>query len=241
MSPPTPNPRARLRRNLVLAGLLPTVLVLLFALEVALTSLNDRAGRDRFGAEAYDDAAGQFGDNRSVNVIEPWVAPFDEGAALHADGDLTGAVESYEAALEDVPSEEACTVRINLALAHEGLGDAALEEGDAAVAIEEWQAGVDVLADGRCPDPDAGTAQDDDQLADAQAVDQRLRDKIEQQQSEQQQQQPQDPQQQDPQEQDDPPDPKEEELERRNRQGNEERKDWEDLNEDFDFDSGPQW
>lgn len=239
MSPP--NPRARLRRNLVLAGLLPALLALLFALEVALTSLNDSAGRDRFGAEAYDDAADQFADNRTVNLIEPWVAPFDEGAARHADGDLADAVESYEAALEDVPAEEACTVRVNLALAREGLGDAALEEGDSELAVEEWQAGVDVLADGRCPDPDADTARDEDQLADARAVDQRLRDKLAAQQSEEQQQQPDDPQQQQPDEQDDQPDPKEEELDRRNRQGTEERKDWEDLDEDYDFDSGPQW
>lgn len=178
--------RSRMRLVLVLAGLVPLVLALLFALKVLVMLSHDRDGRSGFTDGNYLAAAGEFSSNGSLNWFEPWVSSFDEGAARHAGGDLDGALDLYGKALEDVPHEDECTVRINAALAHETLGDNALDDGAADGADEaqaQWQAGIDVLAEGRCP-TDSGRGQD--QTDDAAAVDKRLRDKLQQQQSQDQ-------------------------------------------------------
>ena len=187
---------SQLRMVLVLAGILPTLVAVAFAGKVVTMLSHDRDGRGRFDDAEYVAAADEFSANGSINWFESWVAAFDEGAARHADGDLEGALALYAVALEDVPAEEECTVRINSALAHETLGDAALEADEAEEATAQWQAGIDVLAEGDCP-TDAGRGKE--QTEDAAAVDQRLRDKLQQQQ--QQQQQDQQDQQQDDQQQ----------------------------------------
>ena len=169
--------RTRLRMILVLAGILPMLVALLFAVKVVAMLSHDRDGRSLFDDADYVGAADEFSANDSVNWFESWIAAFDEGAARHADGDLEGALELYVVALEDVPAAEECTVRINIALADETLGDTALENGDADEATAWWQAGIDALAEGECP-TDSGRGQD--QTEDAAAVDQRLRDKLQQ-------------------------------------------------------------
>jgi hypothetical protein len=112
---------------LVLAGILPALVAVAFAGKVITMLSHDRDGRDRFADAEYVAAADEFSANDSINWFESWITAFDEGAARHADDDLEGALALYTVALEDVPVEEECTVRINAALAHETLGDAALE------------------------------------------------------------------------------------------------------------------
>lgn len=228
--------RARLRTVLVLAGLLPAVVALAFAVKVMTMLSHDGDGRGRFADGDFVAAADEFAANGSLNWFESWIAAFDEGAARHADGDLEEALGLYDRALDDVPAEHECTVRINEALAQETLGDQAAEDGDADEATGHWQAGIDTLAEGDCP-TDAGGGEE--QTEDAAVVDQRLRDK------QQQQQQQQDQQQQD--EQDSPPqtpeerreqreqERKERELEERNDEAIEEKKDYEDDNRDRDY------
>ena len=227
--------RRRLRRILNLAGILPALLVLLFTVKVVLMLSHSGDGHDRYAADDFDAAAAEFTANRRLNLLESWIAPFDEGVARHAEGEYDDAVAAYIDALEDVPAEEECTVRINLALAQEALGDAAIEMPDRAAALEAWQAGVDALAEGGCPE-DSGRGAD--QTADAKAVDERLRQKIEEQQPEQQQplrrphQQPeQSPEQQ----------RKEERLEQRNQRGSTERQEREQNDGDIEFGEGQQW
>ena len=224
------------RKALLLVGLLPALVALALAVKVFVMLSHDADGRGLFGDRDYSDAASEFAANDRLNWFEPWVAAFDEGAARHAEGELPEAVERYDSALEDVPEEQECTVRINQALAHEALGDTALEDGDREGAIEQWEAGLATLAEGDCP-TDSGRGAD--QTKDAAAVDQRLRDKIEQQQQQQQQQDPNQQQQQQEQT-PDQQDPKEEELDRRNDEAIEEQQDYEDTFEDRDY-SEYQW
>jgi hypothetical protein len=229
--------RTRLRMILVLAGIVPTLVALLFAVKVVAMLSHDRDGRSQFDDAEYVGAADEFSANGSVNWFEPWVAAFDEGAARHADGDLEGALDRYADALEDVPAEEECTVRINIALADETLGDIALEEGDGDEATGWWQAGIDALAEGDCP---ADSGRGKEQTEDAAAVDQRLRDKMQQQQQQQddqQQQQQQDDQQQTPEERREQREQerKERRLEERNDDAIEEEQDYEESNRERDY------
>ncbi|WP_435770959.1 hypothetical protein [Nocardioides sp. SYSU DS0651] len=229
--------RRRLRRYLLLGGLLPTVLVLAFAVKVVWMLQDNAAGRDAFLRGDYDGAQGSFAETRSLNLLEPWVAPFDEGTAHHAEGELDSAIADYGTALDDVPTREECTVRINLALAHEAVGDARAEAQDHDGAIASWQAGIEALADGGCPQE---SGRGEEQTRDAEAVDKRLRDKVEQQEQERQQQQPPPPPQPGDSEGDEP-DPREEQLERNNQRGLEQRREDRERYDDPDYSRPYAW
>ncbi|UMG93450.1 hypothetical protein [Nocardioides sp. TF02-7] len=204
-----------LRRVLLLLGVLPALLAVAFAVKVGVMLDHDRDGRGLFGDGDHAAAAAEFGANDRLNLLEPWVARFDEGAALHADGRPEEAIGRYEAALADVPVEEECTVRINLALAHETLGDAAAaDEQGAATAAEHWQAGIDVLAEGGCPEE---SGRGEEQTADAAEVDRRLREKLQQQEQEERERN------RDPQDQRDRQRDRQQEREERERQQREQR------------------
>lgn len=238
-----PNPRARLRLALLVAGVLPALLVLGYLVKVGLMLQHNAAGRDAFERGDHDGAAAEFFETRDLNWFEPWIAPFDEGASHHAEGAWDDAIAAYRTALESVPEREECTVRINLALAHEALGDRQLADQDLDGAIASWQEGIDVLAAGGCP-TDSGRGQE--QTDDAAAVDERLRGKLQQAQEQQQQEQPgQQPQQ--PQEQpgDEPDeggeDPREERLERNNELGRDQRSEEQDLYDDEDYTRPETW
>lgn len=238
-----PNRRARLRLALLVAGALPALLVLGYLVKVGLMLQHNAAGRDAFERGDDDGAAAEFYETRDLNWFESWIAPFDEGTAHHAEGAYDDAITAYEKALESVPGREECTVRINLALVYEAVGDQQQADQDLDGAIESWQRGIDVLAAGKCP-TDSGRGQE--QTDDAKAVDERLRDKRQQAQDQQQQQepgqQPRQPQEQ-PGEQPDEggEDPREERLERNNEQGRDQRSDEQDLYDDEDYTRPETW
>jgi len=219
---------------LLLAGILPALVALVFAVKVVTMLSHDRDGRSAFDDASFSTSADEFAANGSLNWFEPWITAFDEGAARHADGDLEDALERYALALEDVPGEEECTVRINEALAHESLGDTAAQDGDADEATGHWQAGIDTLAEGGCP-TDAGRGES--QTAEAAAVDQRLRDRLQQQQQQQQEQEEQENQPQTPEERREQREQerKERELEERNDEAIEEEQDYEESRQERDY------
>ncbi len=173
--------RRALRRWLLLAGVLPLLLCVALALKVGVMLAHDRAGRDALADGAAARARDSFAANRSLNLLQPWVAPYDEGVARFTLGDHGGAVVSFEAALADAPSQEQCRVRVNLALSLEAVGDQAATAGGAAgdpagdaggqdlhqVAQRSWQRARDTLAGGDCVEPGSTAA----------AVDARLREK----------------------------------------------------------------
>lgn len=236
------NPRSRLRRMLLLAGLLPALLVAAYALKVVLMLQANASGRDAFERGDADAAAADFAGTRRWNWLEPWVAPFDEGTADHARGRYDDAIASYRAALEDVPHRDECTVRINLALAHEAVGDAALEAGAAEDALAAFQAGIDALAAGDCPQ---ASGRGEEQTADARAVDERLRQKLQQSQPPPEQPQPQPPPEQEPEPQDPgesgESDPRRDRLQEQNDRGLEQRHEDQGLYEDEDYTKPDTW
>lgn len=232
------HPRRRLRRVLLLAGLLPTLLLAAYALKVTLMLQANASGRDAFDRGDYDAAAADFAGTRRLNWFESWVAAFDAGTADHARERYDDAIASYEAALEDVPRREECTVRINLALAHEAVGDAAVASGATDDALASFQAGIDVLAAGTCP-TDSGRGAG--QSADAAAVDKRLREKLAQSQpppEEQPEEQPEEPpQSEDPGE----SDPRRDRLDEQNDRGLEQRHEDQGLYQDDDYTRPDTW
>ena len=158
--------------------MLPLVLALAFAAKVGWMTLHDRDGRASYDDARWGSARGAFAANTTLNVLEPWVAPYGEGTARYREGDVDGAVRALETALLDVPPAEECRVRINLSLAHEGVGDAARAGDDPAAARAAYRDGVVALADCLGLDEPETTAPDEARVADARAVDSRLRDKL---------------------------------------------------------------
>lgn len=175
----SPNPvRLRWRRRLLLIGILPAVLALLFASKVEVMISVQASGEAAYGTDDFAGAAEKFAANATLNILEPWLSPFNEGAAKQRSEDHEGALMDYRRALDDVPDEQECTVRINMALAHEVLGDTVLPESDATTAMTSWQSGRDLLAAGECPSDAAGGQRQTQYAAD---VDERLRQKIDEQ------------------------------------------------------------
>ena len=142
--------RRRWRRRLLLAGLLPLLLALAFAGKVAVMLAYDHAGRTAYTAGGYADARGSFAANATLNHLESWISPYDEGTARYRLDDFPGAVAALTAALRTVPPEEECRVRINLSLAHESVGDAAVAGGEREDARRSWRTAARTLTEGGC-------------------------------------------------------------------------------------------
>lgn len=136
--PVRPRSRRRLRRALMLLGLVPLLATLLLGLKVAIMLQSNQTGRDDFGAGRYDEAAGAFRDSQVVNVLEPWVASYDLGTTLYLQGEYDAARLQLEAARDVAPGDQQCRVRVNLALADEALGDGQLADGNLAAAQQSW-------------------------------------------------------------------------------------------------------
>ncbi len=175
--------RRRTRRRLLVAGLPLALVALAVQWKVAVMLVHDRDGRSDYAAGLYGDAQDAFASNRSLNLVEAWISPYDDGTARYRLADFSGAVRLLEDALAAVPSEEECRVRINLALAHEALGDEAAAGGDAKNGIKEWQDGLVALQEGGCLVLSDGSENSLGstslaQVHEARAVDDRLREKL---------------------------------------------------------------
>jgi hypothetical protein len=165
-----PSPRRRRRNLLLLAGLLPSLVALAVAGALLLMLARQEAGVAATQRGAHDAARGHFAGNRWFGTVEHWVAPFNEGVATFRAGDHADALADFQAALPDVPPEQECLVRHNIAVTREVLGDAAGRDR----AMDDYRAGREALARGRCLERAAGEAPS------SAALDARLEQKIEQ-------------------------------------------------------------
>ena len=179
----SPDARRRRRRRLLLAGLPVVIVSVAVQWKVAVMLGHDRDGRADYAAGSFADARDAFASNESVNVVQAWISPYDAGTARYRLDDFKGAVQALEDALSAAPSEEACRIRINLALAHEGLGDETVKDGDPLAGLEDWQDALDVLQKGGCvvlqeESPSGIGSATEAQVEDAKSVIERLREKM---------------------------------------------------------------
>jgi len=194
---------------------------------------HDSAGQDAWDQRQGAAALEQYAANRSVNVMERWLAPYDAGDAAFLLTDYPRAITYYTEALDTVPHEHECTVRINLALADEKIGDAASSAGDRDGAEAAWKDGIATLDGGKCP-TDAG--QGERQSKDAATVKKRLEDKLKTPPQQSQQQQDQQQPQQSPEEKD-----KLKKLDKNNDEGRNDRDQSQDDDDYDDFGYDYQW
>jgi hypothetical protein len=181
--PPAPHPalsarRARVRRRTVLLLVTAPVVLALVVLGLKLALLAPIASfaRADYDDGAHLDAAGTYGSQRTLNLVEPWKAHFNTGTANARSQDTWALYEAidalgtaYELAEEETP-EVRCTIQTNLSLTYEisGDDDAAHADGKAAEldAVEEALAArdaglpydedvLDPYGDGNEVDPEA--------------------------------------------------------------------------------------
>jgi len=160
--------RLRLRRRLLVVGLLPLLLALALCVKVGVMLGFDDRGRNAFAEGQFERAGEAFAVNGWLNEFEPWISRFDEGTADYRLADYASARALLESALVVVPGEKQCLVRINLALTLEALGDAELPDGRRDQAEAYWRQGIAVLDEGSCRGTDV----------DARSVATRLADKL---------------------------------------------------------------
>ncbi|GAB3248527.1 hypothetical protein [Nocardioides dilutus] len=171
---PDQHRRLRLRRRLLVLGLLPLLLALALCAKVGVMLALDDRGRGAFDDGHFDRAEEAFGTNGWLNVFEPWVSTFDQGTAEYRLADYPRARVLLEQALLVVPGEDECLVRTNLALTLEALGDADLVDGRRDQAEARWREGIAVLDQGACRDGAAATHR----VAAARSVATRLAEKL---------------------------------------------------------------
>lgn len=137
MTPPmTPEQRRAERNRLFLVGLLPSLIALAVAAQLFLLAQGNRAARGQYDDGDHASATESFLGLRDLGMVQPWVAPFGAGTAAYRDGELADAAKHFEAALSEVPTEQQCLVRENLALTHLAAAKEARKESRAAAGIE---------------------------------------------------------------------------------------------------------
>lgn len=230
--PPVRTAREQVRRMLLLAGIVPVVIGLAFLVKVVLMDHHDRAGRDAWDRRDAATAMEHYSANRDLNILQPWIAHFDAGNAAFLLGENARAVAYYGEALERVPKDHECTVRINMSLTQEAIGDRARDAGDQQGAKAAYEEALATLEEGNCP-TDAG--QGPKQSEQGESVDERLKEKLTPKTRIK------------PNDQEDPPDPpqnqgeKEDKLDKRNGDGESYRRDDADLDDYGGFSDEPQW
>lgn len=138
---------ARRRRRKLLLMAAPAVLVTA-VVALKLLSLPLAAGQ---AASAYDagnaDGTVRYGQAMGVlNMVERYKSHFAMGDGYVLRGDFTKATEEFAKALELVPQQESCKVRVNLVLSLEKLGEAQEKAGNPASALEFFAQGSETVA-----------------------------------------------------------------------------------------------
>ncbi|WP_296605223.1 hypothetical protein [Nocardioides sp.] len=142
--------RRRGRNELLLIGLVPSLIALAVAVVLIVTLGRDAMGRAASARGDQERAQSLFAANRWIGAIEPWVAPYNEGVAALRGEDYEAALAGLSAALRDVPAEEECRVVLNIAITLERMGDRAVSSGEDATALDDYRRGREVIAAERC-------------------------------------------------------------------------------------------
>ncbi|MEK8227141.1 hypothetical protein NKG05_15305 [Oerskovia sp. M15] len=128
--------RSRRLRRRALMLLLPVPLLIaaiVFGIKLAFLPVLASYASDRYDTGEYTSAAGTFGLQKTMNVVDPWKAWFNAGTASHSSGDDYSAIDDLHAAYDLAEGEEPmvrCRIQINLSISYETSGDYEKITGD---------------------------------------------------------------------------------------------------------------
>ncbi|TCJ22564.1 tetratricopeptide repeat protein [Nocardioides jejuensis] len=118
------------RRRLLVMGALPALVALVVAAGLWLLVHGNASGRDDYDSGRYADARSAFEGAHDLGVVSPWIAPFNTGTAAYRAKEYETAVAAFNRALDDVPGDRMCDVRVDLALTHEAIAKKAEADGE---------------------------------------------------------------------------------------------------------------
>lgn len=144
--PPAQDPARRRRRKLALISapaMLATAVVALKLLSLPVSAGQAATSWEGGNADGTVRAGQAMG---VLNMVERWKSPFATGDGHVLRGDYEAARAEFATALELVPADESCKVRVNLVLSLEKLGEAREKAGDPASAMEFFAQGSETVA-----------------------------------------------------------------------------------------------
>lgn len=141
--------RLRRRKRLLLYSLPFCIVLLIAAVKFLSIPILSAVAQNQYNHGQYSHAGTSLSPLHIANWFESYKAPFNHGNSLYKKGDFAEAEQLFRKALESVPEEDECNVRINLALSIEAQADAAVENKDLNEAILRYDEVKAVLRDGR--------------------------------------------------------------------------------------------
>lgn len=141
--------RLRRRKRLLLYSLPICAIAGIISLKFLAIAVFSTLAHDNYHQHQFKGAINWLQPLHIANWFESYKAPFNHGNALFKKGEVADAAAMYRKALETVPTKHECSVRINLALSLERLGDMAVNEKNIDEAILHYDQVKAVLRDGR--------------------------------------------------------------------------------------------
>lgn len=143
----------RRRKRLMLIGIPFALVALLIAAKFLSMTIIANRTVSSYAEGDYETALNSAQQQKFLNAVEQWKAPFNTGTVYLQLGLNPEARTELEAALPLASGADECPIRSNLAISIERIGDAAAEEGDAAGASTSYAEALEVLAQapGECP------------------------------------------------------------------------------------------
>ncbi len=123
------------RKKLLLFSLPLVVVALLFSLKFLSIAVCASVSADSFKKGQYAASSDWLNPLLFLNIFEPYKVHHNKGNALYKLGKFEEAEAHYRHALETVPTEGECTVRVNLALSLEAQADAKISNKDYDAAV----------------------------------------------------------------------------------------------------------
>jgi tetratricopeptide (TPR) repeat protein len=161
--------RKRLRIILILASLPFLIVIGLFAAKAASMYLNAQSSIDNFEKKDYSASAQSAEKQKVTNFLEQWLAYYNSGTALSAEGKYEKSISELNTALNYtqgvIPNE--CYVRANLALSYEKYADELKNAGDTLNADKNYWSASNIVeqAPMECFPPSSGGNSDSDETS----------------------------------------------------------------------------
>lgn len=143
---------ARQRKRLMLWAIPFALVALLLAIKFLSMSIIASNTVSAYREGDYERALNSAQQQKIVNIVERWKAPYNTGTSYLQLGFNDEARAELESALPLANPIEQCVIRANLAIAIERQGDALLQAGDRDGAVALWREALAVLeqADPAC-------------------------------------------------------------------------------------------
>jgi tetratricopeptide (TPR) repeat protein len=144
------------RRRVIATAVVAVLLLGAVALKITVMQVGQRLGERDWRSGDPRAAQGWFGWTARINLVERWIAPYNQGVAAHAQRRWDEAAERFERSYDLAPDTAHCRVALNWAWTLEAAGDELDAAGDPQTAALRWSAAKTVLdRAGECDENDA--------------------------------------------------------------------------------------